>query len=115
MVHEISSFFQKYITPTSPHFCIDIGEQTFTIDKPKQSLLTHMWGFPCWSAAFTRLLHDYIKENQNSPREIFLGDVFNRALELKMNVRAVPFDENGLCMDIGTARELDAALKKFHL
>jgi glucose-1-phosphate thymidylyltransferase len=91
------------------------GKVISTIDKPKHSLLTHMWGFACWSAPFTRLLHEYIRENQSSPREIVLGDVFNRALELKMNVRAVPFDEDGLYMDIGTARELDAALKKFHL
>ena len=85
-----------------------------TIDKPKNSSLTHMWGFACWSAPFTRLLHEFICENQNAPREIVLGDVFDKALELGMKVRGVPF-EDGLYMDIGTARELDAALKKFHL
>jgi glucose-1-phosphate thymidylyltransferase len=91
------------------------GKVVSTIDKPATSNLTHMWGFACWSSSFTRLLHEYVVANVNTDREIVLGDVFNEALRLGMKVRGVPFDSDGLYMDIGTARELDAALKKFHL
>jgi len=85
-----------------------------TVDKPKESNLEYMWGFACWSASFTQLLHEFVVEHAEVEREVVLGDVFNRALERKMKVCAVPFDD-GLYMDIGTAEELDAALKKFHL
>ena len=85
-----------------------------TVDKPKHSDLEYMWGFACWSAPFTKLLHEFVVEHAEAKREVVLGDVFNRALERKMKVCAVPFDD-GLYMDIGTAQELDAALKKFHL
>jgi len=41
-------------------------------------------------------------------------ELLSPMLEIGMKVRGVPFDD-GIYMDIGTARELDAALKKFHL
>jgi len=92
----------------------DSGEVLSTIDKPKSTHLTYMWGCACWSAGFSRLMHGYLIRNAHCEKEIVLGDVFNEALKLKLKVRAYPFPE-GLYMDIGTAAELDSTLKKFHL
>lgn len=87
---------------------------TYTIDKPKETTLEHMWGCACWSADFTRLMDDYLKNNKYTGKEIVLGDVFNDALAKKLVVKGFPFD-GGQYIDIGTTDELDSALKKFHL
>jgi glucose-1-phosphate thymidylyltransferase len=86
----------------------------YTIDKPKETDLTNMWGCACWSPSFTQLLSNYIAENKFDGREIVLGDIFNRAIKLKMKVKGLLF-EGGQYIDIGTTDELDTALKKFHL
>lgn len=85
-----------------------------TIDKPKTTQLEYMWGCACWSPRFTALLHGFCKERAATPFELVLGDVFNMAIESGFGVFAVPFPE-GRYIDIGTARELDSALKRFHL
>lgn len=85
-----------------------------TIDKPKHTRLTYMWGCACWSARFSQLMHQFLMNHPRSEKEIVLGDVFNEAIKLKLKVRAYPFPK-GLYMDIGTAVELDSALRRFHL
>lgn len=98
------------------------GSVRWTIDKPQQSPLQYMWGLACWSSEFTQLLHDFMSQNavprvdhlNPSKKELLLGDVFNLAILNKLKVQAVPFPQ-GQFMDIGTADELDATLKKFHL
>ena len=85
-----------------------------TIDKPKSSDLTHMWGFACWSDRFTELLHEFTTKNTGATKELVLGDVFNLALDRGMRVSSVRFDA-GKYIDIGTAAELDNALAQFRL
>ncbi len=92
----------------------DRDNVTFIVDKPKETHLTHMWGCACWSPTFTDLIDKYLTVNPYEGKEIVLGDIFNRAVKLKMNVKAVKFDD-GQYIDIGTTDELDLALKKFHL
>jgi len=92
----------------------EAGQVLSTIDKPKQTKLTYMWGCACWSAEFSKLMHRYLLEHPGAEKEMVLGDIFNEALRLNLKVRACPFPD-GLYMDIGTAVELDSALKKFHL
>ncbi len=82
-----------------------------TIDKPRSTHLKYMWGFCCWSAAFTQLLHDFCVENSAAAGELVLGDVFDLALEKGMSVNAACFDD-GEYIDIGTAPELSYALGK---
>lgn len=86
----------------------------YTIDKPKNSDLKYMWGSACWSPRFTELLHSFCEENAATPTELVLGDVFNLALKKGFAVYGMPFDD-GQYIDIGTARELDSALQRFHL
>lgn len=90
------------------------GTVTHTVDKPAATDLKWMWGAACWSPAFTELLGCYLAEAGYDGREIVLGDVFNRALELRMRVRGLPFAE-GKYIDIGTTTELNSALRRFNL
>ncbi len=86
----------------------------FIVDKPRESKLTHMWGCACWSPAFTDLLDEYLRAQPFAGTEVVLGDVFFHAVRSKMRVKALTFDD-GKYMDIGTADELNSALRKFHL
>jgi glucose-1-phosphate thymidylyltransferase len=73
-----------------------------------------MWGAACWSPAFTRLIGEFIAEAGYDGKEIVLGDVFDRAIEVGMTVKGLPF-RDGRYIDIGTTAELNTALKQFHL
>jgi glucose-1-phosphate thymidylyltransferase len=95
----------------------DIDEQgnvTNIVDKPVKSELKYMWGCACWTAVFTRFLDEYLQTHPFVQKETLLGDVFLKAIETGLVVKGLPFD-HGQYMDIGTADELDLALKKFHL
>jgi len=96
---------------------VELGSQnniTFIVDKPTQTELKYMWGCACWAPIFTQLLDDYLKIHPFSGKEVVLGDVFTSAIKNNMTVKGLCFDD-GQYMDIGTADELDLALKKFHL
>lgn len=92
----------------------DQDNVTYIVDKPKETDLKYMWGCACWSPAFTELIDEYIISNPYSGKELVLGDIFHRAIELKMTVKSLRFDD-GQYIDIGTTDELDSALRKFHL
>jgi glucose-1-phosphate thymidylyltransferase len=92
----------------------DKGNLTSVLDKPAKSDLQYMWGCACWSPEFTKLINIYLLENPYSGKEVVLGDIFQRAVEVGMKVKGLPF-KDGRYMDIGTAEELDNALKNFHL
>lgn len=92
----------------------DDADVVRTIDKPKASKLKWMWGACCWSPRFTRLIGDYLGREAFSGKEVVLGDIFNYALELKMPVKGMTFDD-GKYIDIGTTAELNLALQQFNL
>lgn len=96
---------------------VDIDENEnviYTVDKPKDSHLENMWGCACWSSEFTRLIEQFLTENTYNGSEMVLGDVFDFAIAKKLRVKGLVF-QNGRYIDIGTASELDQALKQFHL
>lgn len=86
----------------------------YIVDKPKETTLRYMWGCACWSPAFTALLDEYLRAHPFAGKELVLGDVFLHAVQAQMRVKALTFDD-GQYMDIGTADELNSALRKFHL
>ena len=90
------------------------GNVTETIDKPAETSLKYMWGCACWEPSFTELINSFLNQNKNSKKAIVLGDIFNTAINQKLKVGSVAFDD-GKYIDIGTSEELDLALKKFHL
>lgn len=85
----------------------------YTVDKPAQTDLTQMWGTACWSPEFTGLIHRRLVSAYEG-HEIVLGDLFNFALEEGLRVKGLVFDD-GQYIDIGTAAELNLALRQFHL
>lgn len=86
---------------------------THCIDKPANSSLKNMWGNACWEPAFSELLHNEIRALGQSPeKEIVLGDYFQKAIDVGMNVRVVPFS-HGEYLDIGTPQDLETIVRKF--
>ncbi|MCS7060835.1 MAG: sugar phosphate nucleotidyltransferase [Anaerolineae bacterium] len=86
----------------------------YNIDKPKQTDLRYMWGFCCWNQSFSDLMHDFLRRTDYGGKEIVLSQVFDEAIRQGLHVQGMRFDD-GRYLDIGTAEELDVALKTFHL
>lgn len=86
----------------------------YNIDKPKETDLRYMWGFCCWNQTFSDLMHDFLRRAEYTSREIVLSQVFDEAIRQGLRAQGMRFD-NGRYLDIGTAEELDVALKTFHL
>ena len=81
--------------------------QRFVI-KPKATSLVYTWICAVWGPAFTLYLHTLITEAE--PRwqptdELFVGDVFQQALDDGLQFDAVRFPD-GTYTDIGTPHEL---------
>ena len=54
-----------------------------TIDKPKNSQLSHMRGACCWSPAYTQLIDTLLVNQESVQKEAGLDDVFDVALRIK--------------------------------
>jgi len=74
------------------------------LDKPKTTDLRHIWGLAVWSPRFTALLHEEVSRAPEDAKPV-LGAVFQRAVELGFNVRALCF-EAGSYLDVGTPEGL---------
>jgi glucose-1-phosphate thymidylyltransferase len=91
--------------------------------KPQQTQLRFGWTLAVWSPVFTRFLHEQIEvlAKQHSEgkvrdagghyREPYIGDIFQRAIDSGMACASVSF-EDGECLDIGTADNLNDALAR---
>ena len=81
--------------------------------KPKATSLTYTWICTVWTPEFTLYLHDCIADAE--PRgpgdELFVGDVFQQALQDGLTIDAVCFPE-GTYTDIGTPDELYKAARR---
>lgn len=87
--------------------------QRFVI-KPKETSLTYTWICAVWGPAFTLYLHEVIAEavsHWHPGDELFVGDVFQRALDRGLAIEAVCFPD-GTYTDIGTPRELQATVQR---
>ncbi len=90
------------------------GRVLYNIDKPRQTDLYNTWGICCWGSRFTGLMHDFLAQIAHEEREVVLSEVFGEALRQGLAVYGLYFAD-GQYLDIGTAEELDTALRKFHL
>jgi len=88
------------------------GWMLYTVDKPVQTDLTHMWGIACWEPSFSQFMHEYLGALIPPAHEIVLGDVFQAALEAGLAVQVLPF-EDGEYIDIGTPEDLAYAIHRF--
>ena len=99
---------------------VDYDLKTFdvrsTIDKPKETKLTHMWGCCIWNFRFASLMHDHCLQATQSTEanELVFGDIINSAIKKNFRVMGFPID-NGKYIDIGTIEDLDYALRSFTL
>jgi glucose-1-phosphate thymidylyltransferase len=88
--------------------------------KSAQTALRYTWILAVWTRTFTRFMHDYLvplraaqlEHNIVIPRELFVGDIIQAALEQGMYVETVLFPE-GSCLDIGTPEALVQAVRTF--
>ncbi len=104
---------------------VDMDEQgrikQFVI-KPSQTHLRYTWVVAVWTPVFTNFMHEYIVnqkdiEKQNNveryalkQKELYLGDVFQAAVNNGMNIDTILFRE-GSCIDIGTPEDMKRAVK----
>jgi glucose-1-phosphate thymidylyltransferase len=82
------------------------------VDKPTQTSLEYLWGIACWRPRFTAFMGKILGRHRYDGQEVVLGDIFQQAVEAKLTVQGVRFDE-GSYMDIGTPESLVAAMKYF--
>lgn len=86
------------------------GRPQHFLIKPKETTLTYTWICAVWGPRFTFYLHTLIAEVEPdwpSDEELYLGEVFQRALSDDIEIDAVCFPD-GTYTDIGTPEELAA-------
>jgi glucose-1-phosphate thymidylyltransferase len=100
-----------------------IRPKPFTINGEKVS---YAWLTAIWTPVFTRYLHEFVLEHkkkylnvggkaaEKNKGELFVGDIFQAAIEDNLNIETVLFAE-GDCLDIGTPDDLARAVEKIFL
>jgi glucose-1-phosphate thymidylyltransferase len=90
--------------------------------KPAQTHLRYAWVIAVWSPVFTQFMHEYLTRIQDisrqnntdshlpESRELFVGDVIQAAIENRLSVEGVSFQE-GSYLDIGTQDNLFKAIR----
>ncbi len=86
--------------------------------KPHETALRYTWMNAVWAPGFTRFMHEYLAAalptQPDAPRELFLGDVLQAAIEAGLHVEAERF-EAGRAIDIGTPEDLQEAIRLYAL
>ncbi len=94
--------------------------------KPVQTKLRYTWIIAVWKSKFTQFMHEYllaeprsrIKEkpaaNNKNQQEVFLGDVFQAAVEDDLKIESLLFTE-GNYLDIGTPEDLVKTVQVINL
>lgn len=95
--------------------------------KPCQSNLCYSWAIAVWTKVFTQFMHDYLSviqetnkpnkhnnyvNNVSKQQELFVGDVFQAAIDNDLHVEGVIFPKS-TCLDIGTPDDLVKAYRNF--
>jgi len=81
---------------------------TEVLDKPMVSDVYNTWAMAIWSTAFADLLHGAVSNASTGGKP--LGEIFNLAVQVGMNVRAVWF-ASGSFIDIGTSEGIVQMIK----
>lgn len=79
--------------------------------RPESTALRFNWLIAVWGPAFTRFLHETVRNAPAGEGELQIGAVVQGAVEAGLHVEGVPFPE-GSYRDIGTPGELAAALRE---
>lgn len=83
--------------------------------KPARTDLCYTWAISVWTPVFTHFMHNYLLnlqeaemddgKNISGQRELFVGNVFQAAIESGLQTEGVFFSDNN-CLDIGTPADL---------
>jgi glucose-1-phosphate thymidylyltransferase len=90
------------------------GQVKQIIIKPQETKLRYTWGIAVWTPGFTRFMHEYlasIRESAEEQSELFLGEVFNAAIQEGLRVEGVLISDKPY-LDIGTGDDLLEAVKR---
>lgn len=82
--------------------------------KPSSTALRYAWIIAVWNFAFTEFMHRHLgvySEIDRPEKEVFLGDVFQTAIDDAMQIESVTF-QNGRFQDIGTSEDLIKAVSQ---
>jgi glucose-1-phosphate thymidylyltransferase len=92
----------------------------------KHGKMNYAWLTAVWTPVFTQYLHEFVSEHKKrypddgfkaattNKRELFMGDVFQAAIEDRLNIETVLFSA-GNCLDIGTPDDLAKVVGKSFL
>jgi glucose-1-phosphate thymidylyltransferase len=79
--------------------------------RPESTALRYNWLIAVWGPAFTRFLHEAVRNAPAGEGELQIGAVVQGAAEAGLHVEGVAFPE-GSYRDIGTPGELAAAMRE---
>ena len=82
--------------------------------KPQETNLQYSWAVAVWTPVFTDFMHEYLstfKETAAQQPELFVGDVFNAAIQKGLKVEGVRISDKPY-LDIGTSDDLVKAVKR---
>jgi len=92
----------------------------------KNEKINYAWLTAIWTPVFTQYLHEFVLRHkkqyfnvssgtdEKNTRELFLGEVFQAAIEDKLDIDMVLFLD-GNCLDIGTPEDLAKVLGKYSI
>jgi glucose-1-phosphate thymidylyltransferase len=93
---------------------LDNGRIERLVIKPQQSNLRYSWAVAVWKPVFTTFMHEYLARCQETAAqqpEMFVGDVFNAAIQEGLKVEGVLISDKPY-LDIGTGDDLLKAVKR---
>jgi glucose-1-phosphate thymidylyltransferase len=83
--------------------------------KAQRSDLRYSWGIAVWTPVFSDFMHQYLAESKEKAihqPELFVGDVFNKAIQEGIKVEGV-FISDKPFLDIGTGDDLLKAVRRW--
>jgi glucose-1-phosphate thymidylyltransferase len=93
---------------------LDNGRIEKLVIKPQQTNLRYSWAVAVWAPVFTNFMHEYLdvcQETAAQQPEMFVGDVFNAAIQEGLRVEGVVISDKPY-LDIGTGDDLLKAVKR---
>jgi glucose-1-phosphate thymidylyltransferase len=92
----------------------DDGRVERVVIKPRETNLQYSWAVAVWTPVFSHFMHEYlsaIEEKAAHQSELFVGDVFNAAIQEGLKVEGLLVSDKPF-LDIGTGDELLEAVKR---
>jgi glucose-1-phosphate thymidylyltransferase len=93
----------------------DHGRVRRLVIKPQGTSLRYTWGIAVWTPTLTQFMHERVMSpmaSSQSEAELYVGDVFQAALDKGMSIDAVHVSDSPY-FDIGTPEDLARAIKHF--